>query len=98
MALLRALVLDPPVLLLDEPLGALDPLTRLELRADLKDIFRALQKTVVVVTHDLHEAFVLAERLVVLKDGRVVQEGDVEAVRQNPHDAFVARFLTEAAP
>jgi osmoprotectant transport system ATP-binding protein len=71
-AMMRALFLDPEALLLDEPLGALDPLVRAELRDDLRGIFRAFGKTVVVVTHDVGEAAHLADLVVLMRDGRVV--------------------------
>src|SRR5437660_10601777 len=73
--LMRALVLDPPVLLLDEPLGALDPITRAELQTQLVRIFRELGKTVVLVTHDVREAFVFGTTITLLDRGRVVQQG-----------------------
>lgn len=92
-SLMRALLLDPAVLLLDEPLGALDPVTRHDLQVDLRDAFRRLGKTVVVVTHDLAEAAWLADRLLVLRDGRVAQEGTPAEVMASPADEFVARFV-----
>ncbi|HEU4385234.1 MAG TPA: ATP-binding cassette domain-containing protein [Anaeromyxobacteraceae bacterium] len=92
-SLMRALVLDPAVLLLDEPLGALDPVTRHELRGDLREAFRRLQKTVVVVTHDLAEAVALGDRLLILRDGRVAQQGAPGEVLASPADEFVARFV-----
>lgn len=91
--LMRALVLDPDVLLLDEPLGALDPVTRAELQADLRTAFADLAKAVVLVTHDLAEAAFLGHRLVLLRDGRVVQEGSFEDLAVRPVDAFVTRFV-----
>ena len=92
-ALMRALFLDPEVLLLDEPLGALDPLVRAELRDDLRAIFTRLGKTVVVVTHDVGEAAFLADRIVLMRDGRVVQEGTFAALQSAPADPFVTAFL-----
>ena len=91
--LMRALMLDPEVLLLDEPLGALDPLVRGELQRELKEIFRTLGKTVVLVTHDLAEAAYLADRIVLLREGAVVQAGTLEDLRSRPAEAFVNRFL-----
>src|SRR5205823_11535485 len=73
--LMRALMLDPPVLLLDEPLGALDPISRAELQVQLTRVFRELRKTVVLVTHDVREAFVLGSTITLLNRGRVVQQG-----------------------
>jgi osmoprotectant transport system ATP-binding protein len=72
--LIRALMLDPAALLLDEPLAALDPLVRADLQSDLRDIFRSLGKTVVLVTHDLGEAVFFADRVVLLRDGQIVQK------------------------
>jgi osmoprotectant transport system ATP-binding protein len=91
--LMRALALDPDVLLLDEPLGALDPVTRVELRADLLRAFAALRQAVVLVTHDLAEAAFFASRLVLLRDGRVLQEGALAELERAPADPFVARFV-----
>lgn len=91
--LMRALVLDPDVLLLDEPLGALDPVTRAELQIDLRTAFADLGKAVVLVTHDLAEAAFLAHRLVLLRDGRLVQQGSLEDLALRPADAFVAKFV-----
>jgi osmoprotectant transport system ATP-binding protein len=91
--LVRALLLDPPALLLDEPLGALDPLTRLSLQDDLREVFARLGKTVVLVTHDLAEAQALAERAVLLRDGAIAQQGSVRALVEAPADEFVARFV-----
>jgi osmoprotectant transport system ATP-binding protein len=92
-SLMRALMLDPEVLLLDEPLGALDPLTRYDLQHDLRAAFARLGKTVVLVTHDLTEAAFLAGRAVLLRDGRIVQEGPVEQLARSPADEFVAHFV-----
>ncbi len=92
-ALVRALFLDPEVLLLDEPLGALDPLTRASLQDDLRALFADLGKTVVLVTHDLGEAALLASRIVLLRDGAVAQEGSIEDLARRPADEFVARFV-----
>ncbi|HSN93145.1 MAG TPA: ATP-binding cassette domain-containing protein [Anaeromyxobacteraceae bacterium] len=92
-ALLRALFLDPELLLLDEPLGALDPVTRADLQEDLVRVFRDLGKTVVLVTHDLAEAAFLARRLVLLREGRIVQDGTLADLVSSPADAFVGRFV-----
>jgi len=91
--LMRALMLDPEVLLLDEPLGALDPMIRAELQADLKEIFRALGKTVVLVTHDMGEAGHLGDALVLMREGRVVQRGSLRDLVESPSDEFVSRFV-----
>ena len=91
--LMRALMLNPDALLLDEPLGALDPLVRAELQDDLRGIFQTLRKTVVLVTHDLGEASFFADRIVLLKDGIIVQEGSPADLWHRPADPFVTRFV-----
>jgi osmoprotectant transport system ATP-binding protein len=93
-ALMRALMLDPVVLLLDEPLGALDPMIRADLQRDLRDIFSELSKTVVLVTHDLAEAAYFGDRVVLLREGSVVQEGSLTELIGSPADPFVTRFVT----
>jgi osmoprotectant transport system ATP-binding protein len=90
---MRALMLDPDALLLDEPMAALDPLVRAELQEDLRAAFARLGKTVVLVTHDIGEAAYLAERIVLLRDGRIVQQGTIADLVARPADAFVSRFL-----
>lgn len=92
-ALMRALMLDPQVILMDEPLGALDPLIRFDLQNELLEIFSRLQKTVVLVTHDLNEADFLADELVLMRDGAIEQRGDLDALRSAPASDFVALFL-----
>jgi osmoprotectant transport system ATP-binding protein len=92
-ALMRGLMLDPDALLLDEPLGALDPIVRHELQDELKIIFDRLGKTVIVVTHDLAEAVWFADRLVLLRAGAVVQDGRFEDLRDRPASAFVTHFV-----
>lgn len=91
--LMRALMLDPEVLLLDEPLGALDPMTRSQLQTDLKAIFQKLQKTVVLVTHDMAEAAYFADTIVLMREGIVVQQGSLEDLRDRPVDPFARAFL-----
>lgn len=92
-SLMRALMLDPGVLLLDEPLGALDPMIRVELQDELKEIFLNLGKTVVMVTHDLSEADFFADELVLLRAGRIVQRGGLAQLVHAPADEFVAKFI-----
>ncbi len=92
-SLMRALILDPAILLLDEPLGALDPLIRFELQNDLKEIFRILGKTVVMVTHDIGEAGFFGNRIVLLRDGAIIQEGTIGDLVKNPSEAFVTEFI-----
>lgn len=91
--LMRALMLDPPALLLDEPLGALDPIIRSELQKDLRSIFRKLNKTVVMVTHDLNEAAFFADKIVLLDQGRIVQQGTIRELIESPATDFVSRFI-----
>ena len=93
LALMRGLMLDPKVLLLDEPLGALDPIIRFELQTDLKRIFQRLHKTVVLVTHDLDEAGYFGDSLVLMREGRIVQQGSVQELMNSPADPFVTRFI-----
>jgi osmoprotectant transport system ATP-binding protein len=95
---MRALMLDPNVLLLDEPLGALDPITRARLQRELGSLFRTLGKTVVLVTHDIAEAAYLADETAVLRDGRLVQRGSIEALTRAPADSFVRELIAERAP
>jgi osmoprotectant transport system ATP-binding protein len=90
---MRGLMADPDALLLDEPLGALDPIVRQELQDELKQIFDQLGKTVIVVTHDLAEAAWFADRLVLLREGAVVQDGGYEDLRDRPASAFVRQFV-----
>nr|VFK30832.1 MAG: osmoprotectant transport system ATP-binding protein [Candidatus Kentron sp. MB]VFK34384.1 MAG: osmoprotectant transport system ATP-binding protein [Candidatus Kentron sp. MB]VFK76489.1 MAG: osmoprotectant transport system ATP-binding protein [Candidatus Kentron sp. MB] len=92
-SLMRALMLDPDVLLLDEPLGALDPVIRAELQTDLKNIFKALGKTVVIVTHDIGEAGFLGDIIVLLRDGKIVQKGHFSEFIHAPADPFVTQFI-----
>jgi osmoprotectant transport system ATP-binding protein len=92
-AVMRALMTDPPALLMDEPLGALDPLVRFELQQRLQQLFRVLAKTVVLVTHDLAEAAYLAPRLVLMQAGHIVQDGGARDFVQRPSNEFVRRFV-----
>jgi osmoprotectant transport system ATP-binding protein len=92
-SLARALMLDPALLLLDEPLGALDPIVRHELQRELRQLFRALGKTVLVVTHDIAEAGYLADDLILMREGRIVQRGVLRQLVEAPADAFVAGFV-----
>jgi osmoprotectant transport system ATP-binding protein len=92
-ALMRALMLDPDILLLDEPLGALDPVTRHELQTQLKAIFAALNKTVVLVTHDMNEAAYFGDEIVLLRAGTIVQRGTVDDLLRRPAEPFVSDFI-----
>lgn len=91
--LMRALMLDPPILLLDEPLAALDPIIRVELQEDLRRIFRKLAKSVVLVTHDLAEAGFFGDRLVLMNEGVVLQQGTLSELVHAPAGDYVARFV-----
>ena len=93
-ALARALAIEPRMLLLDEPFGALDAKVRKELRADLRRIHDHAGVTTVFVTHDQEEAFAVADLVAVMKDGRIEQYGAPADVRRNPRTAFVSEFLT----
>src|SRR2546421_356853 len=86
------------VLLLDEPLGALDPMTRFERQQDLREVFARLRKTVVLVTHDLAEAAFFADRLVLLRAGTIVQQGPAGDLSRAPADEFVASFVRAHRP
>jgi osmoprotectant transport system ATP-binding protein len=92
-SLMRALMLDPALLLLDEPLAALDPMIRADLQEDLRNIFRSLGKTVIMVTHDMGEAVFFGDRIVLMRAGRVVQSGAPNDLLQQPADSFVSRFI-----
>ena len=91
--LMRALMLDPAVLLLDEPLGALDPMVRHGLQEELRALFERLRKTVLLVTHDMAEAAFFAKRLVLMSAGRIVQEGTYRDLATAPAQEFVCEFV-----
>ena len=92
-SLMRALMLSPELLLLDEPLGALDPLVRAALQKDLKEIFGRLGQTALFVTHDLAEAIYFGDEIVLMNEGRIVQQGSVADLREKPADPFVLEFI-----
>lgn len=92
-SLMRALMLSPELLLLDEPLGALDPLVRVSLQTDLKEIFARLGQTVLFVTHDLAEAIYFADEIVLMNEGRIVQKGTITDLRETPAHPFVSEFI-----
>ena len=91
--IMRALMLDPSLLLLDEPLGALDPITRYELQEELKRIFSALAKTVILVTHDMSEAAHFGDEIILMRDGRIVQRGTTADLMERPAEQFVRDFM-----
>jgi osmoprotectant transport system ATP-binding protein len=90
---MRALMLDPDILLLDEPLGALDPIVRSELQHELREIFRAVNKTVVMVTHDIGEAGFFGDVILLMRDGAILQRGSLRDLMDQPSDPFVTRFI-----
>jgi len=92
-SLMRALMLSPELLLLDEPLGALDPLVRAALQKDLKGIFARLKQTALLVTHDLAEAAYLGGEIVLMNEGRIVQRGSIVDLRERPATSFVSEFI-----
>jgi osmoprotectant transport system ATP-binding protein len=91
--LMRALMLDPELLLLDEPLGALDPMIRYELQQELKSIFDKLGKTVVMVTHDITEAAFFGHTIALMRDGCIVQTGTYKTLARSPSEPFVEEFI-----
>ena len=91
----RALVSDTAILLMDEAFSALDPLIRTDMQNLLIELQRELRKTIVFITHDLDEALKLADHLVILKDGAVVQQGDPQSILMNPADNYVKRFIAD---
>lgn len=94
LSLIRALMLEPRVVLLDEPLSALDPMVRAELQTDLRAIFRTLKTTVVMVTHDLAEAAWFGHELVLIRDGRIIQRGSINDMLNAPAEPFVTQFVS----
>jgi osmoprotectant transport system ATP-binding protein len=93
-SLMRALMLSPELLLLDEPLGALDPLVRAALQKDLKEIFQRLNQTAILVTHDLAEAAYLGDEIVLMSEGCVVQKGRLRDLQAQPASPFVSEFVS----
>jgi osmoprotectant transport system ATP-binding protein len=91
----RALAVDPPIILMDEPFGAVDPITRKQLQRELRRIQAEVRKTIVFVTHDIGEAFHLADRIVLMLDGRVIQNGAPADLLRNPAAPFVTAFIGE---
>lgn len=90
---LRALASNPPLILMDEPFGALDPITRDGLQEEFKDLQKRLGKTIVFVTHDMDEAIKLADRIVIMKDGEIVQVDTPDEILRNPANEFVESFI-----
>ncbi|MDL2317227.1 glycine betaine/L-proline ABC transporter ATP-binding protein [Desulfovibrio sp. OttesenSCG-928-A18] len=94
--LARALALDPEILLMDEAFSALDPLTRREMQSELLRLHHDLHKTIIFISHDLDEALTLGDRIILLRDGNIVQEGTAEDILSNPADDYVAGFVRYA--
>lgn len=97
-SLMRGLVLDPQVVLMDEPLSALDPIVRASLQQELRQIFKSLKKTVVMVTHDIHEASYMGDRISLLKGGRIIQTSPFKEMYHAPKDPYVKEFLQAQIP
>ena len=93
--LARALVADPPVLLMDEPFGALDNVTRSKIHAEFKALDELKRKTIIMVTHDVQEAFELGDRICLMDKGRIIQNGTPAELLFNPVNSFVKDFLKE---
>jgi osmoprotectant transport system ATP-binding protein len=94
--LARALAADPPLLLMDEPFGALDPITRFRLQTEMRRLHREVEKTVIFVTHDIDEAIQLGDRIAILREGGVLAQYDTpDAILAHPADDFVAKFIGE---
>lgn len=93
-SLCRAMMLNPPLMLLDEPFSALDPITRRGIHDEFRKLQQAESRTMILVTHDMAEAMKLADQLVILKQGEIVQQGTLEEVTQHPSDEYVASLLT----
>jgi len=91
--IMRALMLDPPVLLFDEPMGALDPMVRFELQEDLLKIIRTLSKTSIMVTHDMGEAGFFGDQVLMLAEGEIIQHGTLEDLIHHPANDYVTRFI-----
>ena len=96
MALARAMVIQPDILLMDEPLGALDRQLRKEVQFEIRRLHRARPRTTIYVTHDQEEALVMSDRIAVMRAGRIVQIGSGADLYERPVDTFVARFLGES--
>jgi len=91
--LLRALAVEPPIILMDEPFGALDPITRESLQDEIVSLQKRLKKTIVFVTHDMDEAIKIADRIILMKDGKVVQAASPKELLSNPANEFVEQFI-----
>jgi osmoprotectant transport system ATP-binding protein len=93
-SLMRALVLDPEVLVLDEPFGALDPIVRFQLQTHLRALFQSLRKTVLMVTHDIAEAAFFGDEIILMRAGMIVQRGSISDLLHRPKEEFVEIFVS----
>ena len=96
--LARALANEPEILLMDEPFSGLDPLIRRQMQDELVELQSTLQKTIIFVTHDLHEALKLGDKIAIMRNGEVVQIGTPEDIVTNPADEYVSEFVQDASP
>jgi glycine betaine/proline transport system ATP-binding protein len=93
--LARALARDAPIRLMDEAFSALDPLIRMDMQSVLLDLQKEIKKTIVFITHDLDEALRIGDRIAILRDGEVVQQGTRQEIVMNPADDYIANFVKE---
>ena len=96
--LARALATEPEILLMDEPFSGLDPLIRRQMQDELAELQAEVQKTIVFVTHDLHEALKMGDRIAIMRDGEIIQIGTPEDIITVPSDAYVREFVQDASP
>ena len=89
----RALAADPKIILMDEPFSALDPITRASLQEDVKKLQKQIHKTIVFVTHDIEEAFLLGNKICIIQDGELIQSGTKQEIISNPKNDFVKKFI-----
>ena len=89
----RALAADPKIILMDEPFSALDPITRASLQEDVKKLQKQINKTIVFVTHDIEEAFLLGDKICIIQDGELIQTGTKQEIISNPKNDFVKKFI-----
>lgn len=90
----RALAADPKIILMDEPFSALDPITRASLQEDVKKLQKQINKTIVFVTHDIEEAFLLGDKICIIQDGELIQSGTKQEIISNPKNDFVKKFIS----
>ena len=89
----RALAADPKIILMDEPFSALDPITRASLQEDIKKLQKQIHKTIVFVTHDIEEAFLLGDKICIIQNGELIQSGTKQEIISNPKNDFVKKFI-----